>query len=255
MSYTFLLDAEAESLAASFSDIPASVLSRLNLIAEKSCCNGSETESCQSSQSGMTCEHSMANHGKEKSMSCVGDFRVRTLAKLERVETMGSTEREADCGQRWPESLAKWNPLTFSWKTHQCSLFEDSIECLETLPRWGLMRNGELYRQPMQAPPISESEFGYLPTPVAALGKFDAGPAGDFVSCFRKMESGIRPSGAAIGSSLRWHPEFIHEWQRTGGELNAQWIEVLMGWPIDWTDLQPLAMAKFQQWLNSHGKP
>jgi hypothetical protein len=29
----------------------------------------------------------------------------------------------------------------------------------------------------------------------------------------------------------------------------------LMGWPIGHSDLQPLETAKFQQWLDSHGKP
>ncbi len=40
----------------------------------------------------------------------------------------------------------------------------------------------------------------------------------------------------------------------TGGNLNPEWIEWFMGWPIDWSDVQPLAMDKFQQWLSSHGK-
>ena len=35
--------------------------------------------------------------------------------------------------------------------------------------------------------------------------------------------------------------------------LNPSWVEWLMGWPIGWTDLKPLAMDKFQQWLRSHG--
>ncbi len=38
-----------------------------------------------------------------------------------------------------------------------------------------------------------------------------------------------------------------------GGSLNPTWVEWLMGWPIEWTDLRPLAMDKFQQWLHSHG--
>ena len=38
------------------------------------------------------------------------------------------------------------------------------------------------------------------------------------------------------------------------GQLNPPWVEWLMGWPIGWTDLKPLAMDKFQQWLRSHGK-
>jgi len=39
------------------------------------------------------------------------------------------------------------------------------------------------------------------------------------------------------------------------GTLNPTWVEWLMGWPIGWTDLKPLEMDKFQQWLDSHGKP
>ena len=39
-----------------------------------------------------------------------------------------------------------------------------------------------------------------------------------------------------------------------GGQLNPTWVEWLMGWPLGWTDLKPLEMDKYQQWLRSHGK-
>lgn len=39
----------------------------------------------------------------------------------------------------------------------------------------------------------------------------------------------------------------------TGGQLNPTWVEWLMGWPIGWTDLKPLVMDKFQEWLQAHG--
>lgn len=38
------------------------------------------------------------------------------------------------------------------------------------------------------------------------------------------------------------------------GQLNPDWTEWLMGWPMGWTALQPLETDKFQQWLSSHGK-
>lgn len=38
-----------------------------------------------------------------------------------------------------------------------------------------------------------------------------------------------------------------------GGQLNPYWVEWLMGWPIGWTDLKPLEIDKYQQWLESHG--
>ena len=38
-----------------------------------------------------------------------------------------------------------------------------------------------------------------------------------------------------------------------GGQLNPEFVEWLMGWPHGWTDLKPLAMDKFQEWLRQHG--
>jgi hypothetical protein len=37
-----------------------------------------------------------------------------------------------------------------------------------------------------------------------------------------------------------------------GGHLNPEWAEWLMGWPIGWTDLKPLAMDKFHEWQQQH---
>jgi hypothetical protein len=91
--------------------------------------------------------------------------------------------------------------------------------------------------------PTYEIEFSYLPTPDASLGGFGRAVARmDTTSWLNKEMTGKRPSGAAIGSSLRWSREFIQEHLRTGGELNPQWIEVLMGFPIDWTALNQEGM-------------
>jgi len=38
----------------------------------------------------------------------------------------------------------------------------------------------------------------------------------------------------------------------SGGRLNPDWVEWLMGWPIGWTDLKPLEMDKFQKWREAH---
>jgi site-specific DNA-cytosine methylase len=38
-----------------------------------------------------------------------------------------------------------------------------------------------------------------------------------------------------------------------GGALNPEWVEWLMGWPLGWTDLKPLAMGRFRQWWLQHG--
>jgi hypothetical protein len=38
-----------------------------------------------------------------------------------------------------------------------------------------------------------------------------------------------------------------------GGKLNPTWVEWLMGWPIGWTDLKPLAMDKCHCVQQQHG--
>lgn len=48
--------------------------------------------------------------------------------------------------------------------------------------------------------------------------------------------------------------QMLRQGEVAGGQLNSDWVEWLMGWPIGWTDLKPLAMDRFRQWLLSHGK-
>jgi hypothetical protein len=61
----------------------------------------------------------------------------------------------------------------------------------------------------------------------------------DLTSWQNKEMTGRRKSGATIGSSLRWCPELMREALRTGGLINPEWIEVLMGFPIKWTEPKP----------------
>jgi len=42
--------------------------------------------------------------------------------------------------------------------------------------------------------------------------------------------------------------------QKTKAACHPIFAEWMMGWPIGWTDLQELEMAKFQSWLRWHGE-
>ena len=33
------------------------------------------------------------------------------------------------------------------------------------------------------------------------------------------------------------------------GNLNPDWVEWLMGWPVGWTDLKPLSMDAVNEWM------
>jgi hypothetical protein len=235
MSYTFLPGPEGVSSAASFSDIPPSVLSRLNLTAEKSCCSGSEMESSHDSQSGTMCVHSMERPGGDSLTSLRVDFHARTYPQPEKERVL--TAHAQDSGERWLGSLARYDPDSRSWKTAQCLLQGGLEEFLETWPKWGMMRDGVCWEQEMSACLTSESEYGYWPTPCATDYKGSRTPE-------------------ALARAGRNERNNLRDFMRNKGQWlypPAKVVELLMGWPIGWTDLQPLAMDKFQAWRHSHG--
>lgn len=49
----------------------------------------------------------------------------------------------------------------------------------------------------------------------------------------------IKPKEAV--ELMQRHPEM----KISGGKLNPDWVEWLMGWPIGWTDLKPLGTDRF----------
>ena len=159
MSYTYLQDQGEESSVGCFSDIPPFVLSKLNLTVEKSCCKDKEMGSCQGSRSGMMSEHLTENLGKEKPTLCAVGSPVKISVQPEKAQE--SPERDLAYGLTWPALLAKYNPDTALWKTAQCSLFEDLTECSLTLPRWGMMRSGELSERTMPEHLTKEIESGF----------------------------------------------------------------------------------------------
>jgi hypothetical protein len=237
VSYTFLLDAGEESSAESFSDIPAFVLLRLNLTAEKSFSNDSGMASCQSSQSGMMCEHLMENHGEEKLMSCAEGSRAKTLASPPTRE-QELPASEAGCGVKCSEWFAKLDLDSHLWKTPQLCLFVESKPCLVIWPKWGMMLGGECFPLPTLEHDTSVKGYGLRhPTPTKRDYK-----------------------GASDGQQedfSRWttwlHREFFHSTKSSYPHPNCS--EMVMGFPIMWTALKPLGMDKFQQWLDLHGKP
>jgi hypothetical protein len=237
MSYTYLQERGEESLAASFSDIPASVLSKLNLTAKKSCCDGNATESCPSSPSGTMSEPLTEDHGAGKLTLCAEDSLARTLASG--VTGRESAGREVGYGQSRRESFAKYDRDTHSLKTRQLLLAGGLESFSETWPKWGTMQNGECWARGISEHGICVKESGWwLPTP--GKNEFYGSATKRFVGSpeFRgtKMSEGLR--------TCKEDPTY----------LTPCFGEYVMGWPIMWTALAPLATDKFRQWLDSHGK-
>ncbi len=83
-----------------------------------------------------------------------------------------------------------------------------------------------------------------LPTPTAG----DAKSSGSRNKPGSKAHAGVSLTDAVlVGDSTTGHS------RGKSGRLNPTWVEsYLMGWPIGWTDCEPLAMARFHEWQQQH---
>ena len=237
MSYIYLQEQGEESSAACYSDIPQYVLSKLKNIQGKSYCSDNETESCQNFQSGTTSALLTENHGEGKSMSCVEDSHAKTLVQQEKEQAL--METEAECGDTWQELSVKYDRDSCSWKTHRCLWDEDLPESSVILPRCGIARNGVCSELAISELGICVKGSGWwLPT----ICKNESKGAG------RNRWRGSQDyRGAKMSEGLRTCREDpIY--------LTASFGEVAMGFPLTWTELQPLETHNFRKWLRQHSE-
>jgi len=172
------------------------------------------------------------------------------------------TEKEVECGEKWHGLLARFDQDSHLWRTVQCSLLEDLNESLQTLPQWGMTVGGELYLLPTLVQNISAKEFGLslVPTPTSSTGganhnspstlagkRYTMNLAG-FAQKYPSRNMWGTPKAQDSRHALRDRGKGNLGEQvsglHNGGKLNPTWTEWLMGWPLEWTDLKPLAMDK-----------
>jgi hypothetical protein len=204
-----------------------SVQSNGKPIPQAYCAPDKMTDFSRLSRFGMMYKPLTENLGEELLTLYREGFHAKTSAQLEKGQEL--TENEAECGEKWRASFTKYDLDTRSWKTHQSSLLGDSEEFLETWPQWGLMRDGECWEQEMLEEFISESEFGLqLPTTGANEGKG---------SSKKRYRNSPHFRGAKTSEALRiCETDPIY--------LNPLFAELIMMWPLGWTDLKPLETDK-----------
>lgn len=162
-------------------------------------------------------------------------------------------ESEADCFTKQCESFAKWDQDSLCWRTSQRCLFEDWTRFSGRWPRSGTMQNGNVYRRVPLVRRTSEIESScWVGTPTASMtvrsdrgvrktptpaeiatgktkaNRFPTPTARDYRSGKGKTQA---DRGRTAGPSLA---------EVSGGLLNPQWVEWLMGFPIGWTDCEGL---------------
>jgi len=209
-----------------------------NLTQQAYCAPDKMTAFSRFSRFGMTYKPLTASRGEELLTLYRAGFPAKTSAQLE--GGLALTESAAECGEKWRASFTKYNPDSRSWKTHQCSLLEDLEPFLETWPQWGLMRNGECWEQTPLGLVTIEKEFGYWPTPTASDWKATG-----------KLES-LKRQGDKNGAGHQNRPQY-HYARKYNMKMPLAAQEILMKWPLGWTDLKPLAMDKFHFALQQLG--
>lgn len=125
-------------------------------------------------------------------------------------------------GAKSPVLLANYDRATSSWKTSQRCLVEGWAEFSETWPRSGMTRNGIAYQLPTLAHLTDETGCGLLPTP--------------------RRSGQSRSWKAYVREFSRGNLEEVLGEAGYSGWITRQFVEWMMGFPLDWTLIMPSEM-------------
>ena len=257
-----------------------SVMSNLMIIASESYVKELMMDGSTKRQSSAISDHSSVTGTpkviREWLMSLPQVSRVSHSVPPENSEGGATSET---CGPQHSKSFAWLDRDSRCWRTWQGCLLTNTFEpFLESWPKAGLMQGGECYPQQKWERRISEIGCGYsFPTPTttdcremsqsAAKMAIKKGQQVRLAGAIRLWPTPSAtdfkgsPSLAVVNARAETSPRGVRlpehvakvEQAEVGGKLNPMWVEWLMGWPIGWTDLKPLAMDKFLPWRQKHG--
>jgi hypothetical protein len=262
MSWLFSQALVAEFLGENFSDGEPSALLSGSPMQQAYLSPDKTTVFSRLSRFGMTFRPLTENRGAELLTSYLAVFPVRTSASQDVEPDL--MENVVECGNTWRGWLEKYDPNTSLWRTAQCSFIEDLNESSVTLPRSGMTRDGLLWELPTLERHTNETGSGSWPTPQAS----DNRPRATANSTARRIKLGKQVS---LEAAVKFWPTptahnakeggFPSEHNRNtptlsaqaGGSLNPTWVEWLMGWPLEWTDLKPLETDRSHSVQQQHG--
>jgi hypothetical protein len=181
---------------------------------------------------GLTCAVLTEDRGKGLLMSYLEASRARTSAPL--AKGPESVVSARDCGLSSPESFAKFDRSTHSWRTAQPSLLGDSTLYSGTWPRSVSMRKGVCSQHRTLGSATNAKGTGsLLPTP--------SGVNGGRNNTMGRIDEWGGSSNPLRGTVI-------------GSMCSEEFEELVMGWPIGWTELTPFETGKFQEWLHEHSE-
>lgn len=177
-------------------------------------------------QSGMTLEPCAEVLSAQGLTSFMEVSLAKTLAVLD-LERVWK-ESEADYFSRSLGSLAKYDQGSCSWRTYQRSLFEEQNELLESFVAYGMTVDGVFYPLPTWERPTEETGGFCWPTPKAMDGERG--------SLWAMADYNRRTSRKSLQSEVA--ESYRGKMQWGNGQLNPEFVEWLMGYPIGWTALK-----------------
>jgi site-specific DNA-cytosine methylase len=166
-------------------------------------------------------------------------FPAKTSATQEKKQE--SQEQKAHSGNNISEPFARYDPDTQSLKTYQPSLIEESKQLSLTFPKSAMLANGLLYQLPNLAHPTEENEYLLLPTPTAqeTHRRDYRGYLNQYVKLCPITDQINIKYGTAV-ETLK------------GGKLNPDWVEIIMGFPFGFTNINQSGVDK--NWLGCWNK-
>jgi len=180
---------------------------------------------------------------------------ARTSATQEKVR--GLAENAADYSGKPCVSFAYWDQSTCCWKTLMPCLFADYQKYSGRWPRSGTMRNGIAYQLPPLVPRISGTGSLSWPTP-SVCGFSNQGQGMKIAQVADSYEEAVAMTDGRKSVIDPYYPTpTARDWKsgkgktqkdrgRTsgpslaeacGGKLNPQFVEYLMGFPKNWTEV------------------
>ena len=134
-------------------------------------------------------------------------------------------EKSQVFGLRCDALLASYDHQSSSWKMSQLSLFEDYQEYSLTLPRCGMMQNGALYPlETLELPTCVNAGF-VLPTPCAHEARLG----------YQRRDPNKKSQQQSLTTIVI---DQLGGRDKVIGQLNPQFVEWLMGFPIGHTDCE-----------------
>lgn len=240
----------------SLDGVPSALL-KLIPTADLSYCSDKKTAASRSFRSGMTSAPLMDRNGEDTLTSYQEDFPVRTSAVLVRAKDLPAAVRVF--GSKCCELLAKYNLHMSSRKTRRICVPVDLAPSSRDLPAWGMTSDGGCWELGTSVRPTAETVCGSLPSP--RHSDADKGGRGDLLQAYRgNCNKHFKAHFPTLTTTGNENSPLMQKWpaHRSLQQItNGAWIsfrEWMMGWPIGWTALEPLAMDKFHKWLRLHGK-